>query len=59
MKEKQNNRSNTVYVKYRDEVKPRAILAKELGLTNQGLAYRLKNNIPLDKPKKVIKEEDL
>ena len=59
MKVQQNNRSNTVYVKYRDEIKPRAILAKELGLTNQGLIYRLKNNIPLDKPKKFIKKEDL
>lgn len=60
MKIQQNNRSNTVYVEYNGEIVPRAILASKLGLTNQGLIYRLKHNIPLDAPKKkFVKEEDL
>ena len=52
----ENNRSNTVYVDYKGKTYPRAILADKLGVTNQALLYRQKNNIPLTRP---FKAEDL
>ena len=52
----ENNRNNTVYVDYKGKTYPRAILADKLGVTNQALLYRQKNNIPLTRP---FKEDDL
>ena len=55
-KTQQNNRRNTVYVEFKGKTYPRAVLADKLGVTNQALLYRQKNNIPLTRP---FKEEDL
>lgn len=55
-KTQENNRRNTVYVEYKGKTYPRAVLADKLGVTNQALLYRQKNNIPLTRP---FKEEDL
>ena len=52
MQIQQNNRSNTVFVEYKGELKARAMLARELGVSNQTLLYRIKHGIPLDTPYK-------
>lgn len=54
-KTQENNRRNTVYVEYKGKTYPRAVLAYKLGVSNQALSYRQKNNIPLTRP---FKAED-
>lgn len=61
MQIQQNNRSNTVFVEYKGKLKARAMLAKELGVSNQALFYRVRHGIPLDAPykKQTQTKEDL
>lgn len=46
-KTQENNRGNTVYVKYNNRLYPRGVLAEKLGVTVQAIDYRQKNNIPI------------
>lgn len=54
MKDQQNNRSNTIYIKYNNEYVPRGVLADRLGITIQALGYRSRYGSDKDSYKEYV-----